>query len=319
MQNLITDVPGILVGNAHDEHIKTGTTVLTAANPFTCGVHVMGGAPGTRETDLLAPDKLVEQVDALVLSGGSGFGLDAGSGVADALRNLGRGFAVGDVHVPVVPGAIIFDLTNGGDKNWTTNPYRDLGARAFADASSTFDLGTAGAGFGATTATLKGGLGSASMALPGGVIVGAVVAVNAIGSATVGDGPHFWAAPFEENSEFGGRGPSPTYPTGRPATKGSTRNTTIGIVATNAKLTQAQCLRMATAAHDGIGRALIPAHTPVDGDLIFGISTNEVPTDDLLYLGHAAATCMARAIARGVFLARSDPREDLPCYARMFS
>jgi D-aminopeptidase len=319
MRNLITDVPGILVGNAHDTTVKTGTTVLTSATPFTCGVHVMGGAPGTRETDLLAPDKLVEQVDALVLSGGSGFGLDAGSGVADALRNLGRGFAVGDVHVPVVPGAIIFDLTNGGDKNWTTNPYRDLGARAFANASDTFDLGTAGAGFGAKTATLKGGLGSASMTLPGGIVVGAVVAVNAIGSATVGDGPHFWAAPFEENNEFGGLGPSPTYPTGRPATKGSARNTTIGIVATNAKLTQAQCLRMATAAHDGIGRALIPAHTPVDGDLIFGISTNEVPTDDLLYLGHAAATCMARAIARGVFLARSPPHEDPPCYARMFS
>ena len=138
MRNLITDVPGILVGNAHDTTVKTGTTVLTSATPFTCGVHVMGGAPGTRETDLLAPDKLVEQVDALVLSGGSGFGLDAGSGVADALRNLGRGFAVGDVHVPVVPGAIIFDLTNGGDKNWTTNPYRDLGARAFANASDTF-------------------------------------------------------------------------------------------------------------------------------------------------------------------------------------
>ncbi|MEN8896168.1 MAG: P1 family peptidase [Yoonia sp.] len=324
-RNLITDVPGILVGNAHDEHVKTGTTVLTAAEPFTCGVHVMGGAPGTRETDLLAPDKLVEQVDALVLSGGSGFGLDAGSGVADALRAQGRGFVVGDVvagghvHVPIVPGAILFDLTNGGDKNWDVNPYRDLGAAAYANASETFDLGTAGAGFGAKTATLKGGLGSASMTLPGGIVVGAVVAVNAIGSATVGDGPHFWAAPFEQNGEFGGFGPSPTYPGGRPATKGTRRNTTIGIVATNARLTQAQCLRMATAAHDGIGRALVPAHTPVDGDLLFGASTGEVETDDLLYLGHAASVCVARAIARGVFLARSTPFEDPPCYARMFS
>ena len=319
MRNLITDVPGILVGSAHDETVKTGTTVLTADRPFTAAVHVMGGAPGTRETDLLAPDKLVEQVDALVLSGGSGFGLDAGSGVADALRAQGRGFAVGDVHVPVVPGAILFDLTNGGDKGWDVNPYRALGVQAYDNAATEFDLGTAGAGYGAQTATLKGGLGSASMALPNGVIVGAVVAVNAIGSATVGDGPHFWAAPFEKTGEFGGIGPSPTYPAGRPATKGTSHNTTIGIVATNAQMTQAQTLRMATAAHDGIGRALIPAHTPLDGDLIFGASTGDVACDDLLYLGHAAATCMARAIARGVYLARSTPFEDPPCYARTFS
>lgn len=319
MRNLITDIPGLRVGNAHDDHFKTGSTVLTADAPFTCGVHVMGGAPGTRETDLLAADKLVEQVDALVLSGGSGFGLDAGSGVADALRAQGRGFAVGDVNVPVVPGAILFDLTNGGDKDWDVNPYRNLGAQAYADATVDFELGTAGAGYGAKTATLKGGLGSASTVLPDGVIVGALVAVNAIGSATVGDGPHFWAAPFEEGAEFGGLGPSPTYPRGRPATKGTIKNTTIGIVATNAALTQAQCTRLATASHDGIGRAVVPAHTPVDGDLIFAAATGDVETDDLLYLGHAAATCMARAIARGVYLARSGPREDLPCYARAFS
>ncbi len=316
MRNLITDVPGLRVGNAHDETVKTGCTVLTADTPFTCGVHIMGGAPGTRETDLLAPDKLVEQVDALVLSGGSGFGLDAGSGVADALRAAGRGFAVGDVNVPIVPGAILFDLTNGGDKNWSTNPYRDLGAQAFASAAQTFDLGTAGAGYGAKTATLKGGLGSASAILPGGVIVGALVAVNAVGSATVGDGPHFWAAPFEEDGEFGNLGPSPTYPKGRPTTKGSPRNTTIGIVATNAKLTQAQCTRLATASHDGIARAVVPAHTPIDGDLIFAAATGTTPCDDLLYLGHAAAICMSRAIARGVYLARSTPQDDPPCYVR---
>ena len=319
MRNLITDVPGLKVGNAHSEDIKTGSTVLTADRAFTCGVHVMGGAPGTRETDLLAADKLVEQVDALVLSGGSGFGLDAGSGVADALRAQGRGFAVGDVHVPVVPGAILFDLTNGGNKGWDVNPYRDLGMRAFADAGTEFDLGSAGAGYGAKTATLKGGLGSASARLPNGIIVGALVAVNAIGSTTVGDGPHFWAAPFEEGNEFGGLGPSPTYPRGRPATKGAKRNTTIGIVATNATLTQAQCTRLATASHDGIGRAVVPAHTPIDGDLIFAAATGEVETDDLLYLGHAASVCLARAIARAVYLARSGPREDPPCYARAFS
>jgi L-aminopeptidase/D-esterase-like protein len=319
MRNLITDVPGILVGNAHDAHVKTGTTVLTAAQPFTCGVHVMGGAPGSRETDLLAPDNLVEQVDALVLSGGSALGLDAASGAANALRAAGRGFAVGDQRVPIVPSAILFDLMNGGDKGWTENPYAGLGTQALASASDTFDIGTAGAGFGATTATLKGGLGSASMTLPDGTIIGALVAVNAVGSVTVGDGPHFWAAPFEQAGEYGNLGPSPTYPAGRPTTKGHGRNTTIGIIATNAKLTQAQCTRLATAAHDGIGRAVVPAHTPVDGDLIFTASTGDKDCDDLLYLGHAAAVCMARAIARGVYLARSTPFEDLPCYARAFS
>ncbi|MCO4847495.1 MAG: P1 family peptidase [Yoonia sp.] len=318
-RNLITDVPGILVGNAHDAHVKTGTTVLTAAQPFTCGVHVMGGAPGSRETDLLAPDKLVEQVDALVLSGGSALGLDAASGAANALRAAGRGFAVGDQSVPIVPSAILFDLMNGGDKDWLENPYAALGAQALASASDSFDIGTAGAGFGATTATLKGGLGSASMTLPDGTIIGALVAVNAVGSVTVGDGPHFWAAPFEHGSEFGNLGPSPTYPAGRPATKGHGRNTTIGIIATDARLTQAQCTRLATAAHDGIGRAVVPAHTPVDGDLIFALSTGDAHCDDLLYLGHAAAVCMARAIARGVYCARSTPFENPPCYARAFS
>lgn len=319
MQNLITDIAGLQVGCAHDETLKSGVTVLTANAPFTCGVHVMGGAPGTRETDLLAPDKTVQTVDAIVLSGGSAFGLDAASGVADALRSEGRGFAVGDVTVPIVPAAILFDLLNGGDKNWVQNPYNALGINAYSSLSTTFKIGTAGAGFGATTASLKGGLGSASMQLPNGVIVGALVAVNAIGSATVGDGPHFWAAPFEENGEFGNLGPSSTYPSGRPATKGHAQNTTIGIVATNAKLTQVQCTRLATAAHDGIARALVPSHTPMDGDLIFAASHGEIECDDLIYLGHAAATCMARAIARGIYEARSNPFETPACYARTFS
>lgn len=312
MRNLITDVTGLRVGHAHNATLKSGVTVLTADAPFTCGVHVMGGAPGTRETDLLAPDKTVESVDALVLAGGSAFGLDAASGVADALRADGRGFAVGDVTVPIVPAAILFDLLNGGNKGWDANPYNVLGRDAYRNAAREFAIGTAGAGFGATTATLKGGLGSASVTLPNGVVVGALVAVNALGSATVGDGPHFWAAPFELGGEFGNLGPSPTYPMGRPATKGDGRNTTIGIVATNAKLTQAQCTRLATAAHDGFARAVVPSHTPMDGDLIFSASTDEVTCDDLIYLGHAAATCMARAIARGVYAARSNPFEHPP-------
>ena len=146
----------------------------------------------------------------------------------------------------------------------------------------------------------KAGSGPRLCTLPNGVVVGALVAVNALGSATVGDGPHFWAAPFEENGEFGNLGPSPTYPTGRPQTKGHAQNTTIGIVATNATLTQAQCTRLATAAHDGYARALVPSHTPMDGDLIFAASHGDIECDDLIYLGHAAATCMARAIARGI-------------------
>ncbi len=319
MRNLITDIAGLRVGHAHDAALKSGVTVLTADTPFTCGVHVMGGAPGTRETDLLAPDKTVQTVDALVLSGGSAFGLDAASGVTDALRRDGRGFAVGDVTVPIVPAAILFDLLNGGDKNWASNPYNALGRIAFENAATDFAIGTVGAGLGATTATLKGGLGSASCTLPNGVVVGALVAVNALGSATVGDGPHFWAAPFEENGEFGNLGPSPTYPTGRPQTKGHAQNTTIGIVATNATLTQAQCTRLATAAHDGYARALIPSHTPLDGDLIFASSHGDIECDDLIYLSHAAATCMARAIARGIYAARSSPFETPACYARTFS
>ncbi|QIE46543.1 P1 family peptidase [Pseudohalocynthiibacter aestuariivivens] len=322
--NLITDVIGLRVGNAQDDTLKSGATVLVADAPFTAGVHVMGGAPGTRETDLLGPDKTVEQVDALTLSGGSAFGLDAASGAADALRRMGRGFAVGGVRVPIVPGAILFDLLNGGDKTWTENPYKALGAAALQDAEPQFALGTCGAGTGATTATLKGGLGSASLVLPGGHTVGALVAVNALGSATVGDGHAFWAAPFEIDAEFGGHG-VPTAYTGVqiPLTKlGQHANTTIGIVATDAALSQAQCTRMATAAHDGFARALVPSHTPMDGDLIFAASTGTRPMADPLFdtlmLGHAAATCMARAIARAVYLATPAQGDTLPTWQQKF-
>ena len=322
-RNLITDVDGLTVGNASDDTIKTGCTVLLGNEPFTCGVHVMGGAPGTRETDLLAPDKTVEQVDALVLSGGSAFGLDAASGVADALRAQGRGFAVGDQLVPIVPGAILFDLLNGGDKNWPANPYKPLGEQALANAGSTFDIGTTGAGTGTTTGTLKGGLGSASIQLPSGHMIGALVAVNALGSATVGNSPHFWAAPFEVSDEFGGFGPATTYPDPHlPVTKLSQHaNTTIGIIATDADLTQAQCTRLATAAHDGYARAIVPSHTPMDGDLIFAAATNAKPLTnpiaDTLTLGHAAATVMARAIARAVFHATRAPNDQLPCWSSL--
>lgn len=322
-RNLITDVAGLRVGNAQDMRLRSGVTVLVADAPFTAGVHVMGGAPGTRETDLLSPDRVVEQVDALVLSGGSAFGLDAASGVADGLRDMGRGFAVGDVRVPIVPGAILFDLLNGGKKDWSDNPYKALGHAALGAASEAFGIGSTGAGTGATTATLKGGLGSASVVLPDGTTVGALVAVNALGSATVGDNPEFWAAPFELAQEFGGMGTARGYAESMlaPTKLAQNANTTIGIVATDAALTQAQCTRLATAAHDGYARALVPSHTLMDGDLIFAAATGTRAAPDLaaqVVLGHAAACVMARAIARAVFSARSLPGDLLPSWQQRF-
>lgn len=321
-KNLITDVAGLYVGHAQDDVIKTGVTVLTAERPFTAGVHIMGGAPGTRETDLLAPDRLVQEVDALVLSGGSAFGLDAASGVMDGLRAAGRGFAVGDQLVPIVPAAILFDLINGGDKAWGQNPYASLGRVAFEAASPDFALGTVGAGTGTLTAKLKGGLGSASATFDG-ITVGALVAVNALGRVTMGDGPQFWAAPFEMGLEFGGLGTGAFDPSARPLVKGHRDGaTTIAIVATDAALTQAQATRMATAAHDGMARAIYPAHTPMDGDLVFAAATGAQPLRDplmdTLHLGNAAALCLSRAIARAVYEATPAAHDLLPTWAEKF-
>lgn len=326
-RNLITDVAGLRVGNAQNDHIKTGTTVLVADTPFTASVHVMGGAPGTKETDLLAPDKTVQQVDALVLSGGSAFGLDACSGVMDGLRAQGRGFAVGQMRIPIVPGAIIFDLINGGTKDWDDNPYRALGRAALEAATPDFDLGTAGAGTGALAAMQKGGLGSASLVLPDGTTVGALVVVNALGSVTTPGDRHFWAAPFEIDGEFGGAGPDPRGGLVSPepsrkeqamqmqATGGA--NTTIAIVATDALLTKVQCHRLAVTAHDGMARAIVPSHTPLDGDLVFGVATGsgDVPTPQILRdINAAAAVCLSRAIARAVYEATPASGDILPTY-----
>ncbi|WP_340107760.1 P1 family peptidase [Pikeienuella sp. HZG-20] len=326
-RNLITDVAGLKVGGAEDARVKTGVTVLTADRPFTAGVAVMGGAPGTRETELLAPDKLVQEVDALVLSGGSAFGLDAAGGVMAALAALGRGHRIGAAAVPITPAAILFDLLNGGDKDWGAHPpYADLGRRALAAAGADFRLGTAGAGAGATVAGLKGGLGSASLMTGSGAMVGALAAVNALGAATVPGGRNFWAAPFEIGAEFGGLGPAPEPPAAaltfrskldmRAAEAGS--NTTIAIVATDAALTQAQATRVAWAAHDGMARALVPAHTLMDGDLVFAAATGARPLADglgaLVEIGHAAALCLARAIARAVYEATPEPGDLLPCW-----
>lgn len=327
-RNLITDVAGLYVGNAQDDRLKSGTTVLLGDRPFIASVDVMGGSPGARETDLLQPDKLVEAVDALVLSGGSAFGLDACSGVTDGLRRMGRGFRVETVTVPIVPGAIVFDLINGGDKNWAENPYRGLGARALAAASADFTLGTVGAGTGALTANLKGGLGSASIVLPNGVTVGALVVANPTGSVTVGNRPQFWAAPFEMDGEFGGLGtyPGPVSFEDTSLTKrGSVNaiaNTTIAIVATDAALSKAQAKRMAVAAQDGIARGAVPSHTPVDGDLVFAVSTGDKPMVDpmleQIFLGHAAATCLARAMARAIFHASAAPDDLVPTWQSKF-
>jgi D-aminopeptidase len=327
-RNLITDVPGLRVGNAEDHRIKTGTTVLVADSPFSASVDVMGGSPGARETDLLAPDKLVEDVDALFLSGGSAFGLDAGGGVMDGLRAMGRGLRVREMSIPIVPGAILFDLLNKGEKNWSENPYRRLGAEALANATADFSLGTSGAGVGARTAYLKGGLGSASLVLPGGVTIGALVAVNAVGSVTAGERANFWAAPFEIDGEFGGLGafpgPIPYAETARIRTDRVDQvadligNTTIAIVATDALLSKAQLKRLAVAAQDGIGRAISPAHTPLDGDLIFSVSTRVRPLADPVFeaveLGHAAAACLARAIGRAIYLATPAPGDTMPTW-----
>ncbi len=322
-RNLITDVQGLYVGNAEDATLKSGSTVLVGDKPFTAAVSVMGGAPGTRDTDMLAPDKLVSEVDAFVLSGGSAFGLDAASGVMDSLRAQGRGFAVNDALIPLVPAAILFDLANGGEKGWTENPYRALGARAFADCSADFHLGTIGAGYGATTGTLKGGLGSASIVLDSGHTVGALVAVNSFG-AVAQDSGHFWAAPWEVDAEFGGLGPAPmgdplVLPShakmGGFSEKG---NTTIAIIATDAALDKAQATRMATVAQDGMARAILPSHTPVDGDLVFAAATGAVALSDAvvepLMIGHAAALCLSRAIARAVYEARAEAGDLLPAW-----
>lgn len=330
LRNLITDVEGLLVGNAQHADIKTGVTVLSADRPFIASVDVMGGAPGTRETDCLLPENLVADIDAIVLAGGSAFGLDAASGVTDALAESGRGFPVGPVTVPIVPAAIIFDLINGGDKAWPSNPYGQLGRDALANSTNEFDLGTHGAGTGATTATLKGGLGSASVVLPSGHTVGALVVVNPHGSPVVPESSQFWAAPFEVDKEFGGCGVcTETHPLYEPkneklAAYSAKANTTIGIVATDAVLDKAQAKRFAVAAQDGLARSIVPSHTLFDGDLIFGLSTREKALDEAqsaviqMALGHAASLCMARAVARGVFMASADKNDTLPSWQSLY-
>ncbi|MEL7108169.1 MAG: P1 family peptidase [Pseudomonadota bacterium] len=319
--NLITDIDGILVGNAHDAAAKTGTSVILCETPSVGAVAVAGGGPGTRETDLLTSDKLVEQIDAVVLSGGSAYGLGAADGVAAALGAQGRGFGLVDrsgvPKTPIVAGAILYDLANHGDKNWgDTPPYATLGKAALAEASSDpFPLGRSGAGFGALAGRHAGGLGSASIVTADGMSVGALVAVNSFGSVYMPGTEAFWAWPYEVAQEFGGARPPSTYAADAEdwgAAKQNPhvgQNTTIACIATDIALTPGQANRVAQMALAGMARAIRPVFAPFDGDVVFVISTAKQPLPDpeslsLARLGELAANTLARAIARGVYEAQ---------------
>src|SRR6266704_3354350 len=324
-RNLITDVPGLLVGQAEDEAGCTGTTVVLCEAPAVAAVDVRGGAPGSRETELLDPAALVQRVDAIVLSGGSAFGLDAAGGVMEGLAAAGRGFAVRDVRVPIVPAAILFDLAFPGRRRWSGEPpYRRLGREALARAGDEFSLGNAGAGLGAKTGRLKGGIGSASLRLGDGATVGALVAVNSWGSVVRPDCGRLWAA---EQALAGEIEPQPGLPAtpldpedvSACAAAAAGANTTIAVVATNAPLDRSGCRRLAIMAQDGLAQAIRPAHTPFDGDTVFALSTGAgAPVDPamLARLGHAAAWCLARAIMRAVVAA--EPLGGVPSWRQLW-
>lgn len=327
-RNLITDVDGLSVGNAHDGALRSGVTVLLTDAPAVAAVDIRGGGPGTRETRVLEPEGLVQDVHAIVLSGGSAFGLDAATGAQAYLRERGVGFAVGPARVPIVPQAILFDLLNGGDKDWGRRPpYQDLAYAACEAASDAFALGTAGAGYGAAAARLKAGLGSASCLTQDGDTVGALAAVNAAGNVTMGDSAHFWAAPLERGAEFGGLGwpESVSADMLEPRLKGRPgENTSLAVVATDATLDRNALKRLAIMAQTGLVRAIYPVHTPLDGDIVFAVSTGRRPAPDpvrgLAQLGAMAANSLARAVARSVYEAsafESDPAGP-PAYRDLF-
>lgn len=316
-RNDITDVPGVRVGNAQDARVRTGVTVIMPEAAAIVAGDIRGGGPGTRETDLLDPSTLVDRADAIVLAGGSSYGLGAADGVAAWLGARGRGFRLaardGVPASPIVPAAILYDLANGGEKNWGEDPpYRNLGLAAAALAESApVMLGRAGAGFGATAGAEAGGLGSASYETEEGFIIGALVAVNSFGSVRVPGAQTFWAGPFELDGEFGGLKPAAQIggvadwpPDTKIAAAAARANTTIGVVAVNAALDQAGARRLAIMAQDGLARAIRPAHGPTDGDALFALAMGPKTVADPLTatrLGLIAADCVARAIARGVY------------------
>ncbi|WP_342643177.1 P1 family peptidase [Rhodoligotrophos ferricapiens] len=321
--NLITDVEGLMVGNAHDQGVRSGVTVILPTEPAVAAVDVRGGGPATRETDALDPSCIVDAIHGLVLAGGSVFGLDASSGVTQWLSERGRGFIFREQPraCPVVPQASLFDVLNGGDKSWKgESPYRALALAACETAASTFSLGNAGAGYGALAGRYKGGLGSTS-AIYEGLTVGALTAVNPFGSPVIPGTDRFWAHAYEIDGEFGGRGgPIGTLPAQARSLTAETKadlitesaaagaNTTLAVVATDARLTPAEAKRLAIMASDGMARALRPIHTPFDGDIVFALATGRREIREprpfvLAMLGSLAADCLARAIARGVYAA----------------
>jgi len=327
-RNLITDVPGLRVGIAQDSRVRTGTTVILPDYPAIAAVDVRGGGPATRETDALGEDNLVQTIDALVFSGGSVYGLAAADGVAAWLGQQGRGYALrpapGVPVSPIVPTACLYDLSNAGDKDWQlTPPYRQLGIEAVGKVGLDFPLGTVGAGYGAMTGMgkLKGGLGSASIVAANGATVGALVAVNSLGSVVAPGTRAFWATPYEINGEFGNGGAAalaqlhgqgedwmPEAPTG------GRKNTTLACIATDLALTRVELKRVAIMAQDGMARAIRPLHSPFDGDVVFALSTGQRNVEGsrelaVLQIGALAADTLARAIARGVYAATPWPGE----------
>ena len=325
-RNLITDVAGLSVGQAEDAKARTGVTVVLPDDRAVAAVDVRGGGPGTRETDALAADTLVEAVDAIVLAGGSVYGLAAADAVTAWLGARGRGFHLGPgaPPAPIVPAAILYDLANGGDKRWgQAPPYRDLGLAAVKAADLEFILVSVGAGAGARAGGLKGGVGSASIEGDD-FTVGALAAVNSYGSVVRPGGRAFWAAPFEIGDEFGGVATAESRVSpddwGLAKRQASAReNTTLAVVATDAELTPAEARRLAVMAQDGLARAIRPVHTPFDGDVVFVLATGRRALPDprpfsLTRLGALAADCVARAIARGVFAAAAWPGADTPAW-----
>lgn len=291
--DLITDVAGILVGQAEDESAATGVTVVLPEAPVVMGVDVRGGAPGTRETDALDPTCLVDEFHGLVLAGGSVFGLGAADAVVNWLSEKNIGLRLGPRAIPVVPAAILFDLANGGDKDWgDAPPYRDMAKEACEKAAKTFSLGRYGAGRGAMAGARPGGIGSASYATEDGLMVGALVAVNSFGEAC-GGASQTDVIRFPKAGLVGG-------------------NTSIGLVATNLALDKAGARRLAIMAHDGLARAISPLHTPFDGDSIFVMATGErkiegVAAETLALAGAMAANSVERAVQKALAAADQDP------------
>ena len=315
--NSITDIDGFLVGNAHDDKLKSGVTVLTRSTSFRASVSILGGAPGTKETDLLSPDKIVDNIDGIVLAGGSAFGLDASSGVMDCLKNQNRGFDTGSIKVPIVPSAILFDLKNGGFKDWKINPYRDLGQNAFFNVSEKVEIGSVGAGCGATTSVVKGGLGTASFFYGDRVKVGAIVAVNSVGSPCFPGTNILYSDFYGANKEHLEKPPTSSLINSTKLLKGEA--TTLGIVCTNLNFNKSDLNRIATAAHSGIARAIEPSHTPFDGDIIFSATSGTLPINskdnDLMIVCQLSALCITQAVGSAIKAATKKRGDKLACWA----